>query len=192
MSNSIKLASGFEIPVNTTTVLVAAVVLVTLSSQLFGLVKSAVQKGEAPACYGRSAAPAQIQPLPTDAAKQAEGYNLAAERRAVVLAQQPCPTPACTGNDQRTYSTAASDYLNTRMLAMMKMQNRYGDAGLEVARKVYGTFTDKNIMQGIIDRANAGIYAPKAPALKEAVQILTDPQRGARYLEPCQPNRQPS
>lgn len=195
MSKSVKIADGLEIPVNTTTVLIAAAILVPLAGQLFGFLGQVVRPKEAPICYAsrqlKRPVPLREMPMETQAEKETLGGHIPELRQKTIEAQRACPPGNCAPAQQKAYTSAVNSYLAYRMDMMAKMERNYGEPGLDFARQTFGSSTDKNIENGFILRHASGDYQfnPQLVAMREAVALLTDPTRGRRYFEPCQTRR---
>jgi len=189
MSKSFKIADGFEVPVNTTTVLIAAVILIPIASQLIGLVGNLIRPKEAPICYASvlSLRPVAIQPMPDDPEAEIVNDRMPEARRAALLAQKECQPRACTPVQQIAYTRAIDSYLLERMELMARWERNYGEPGLEYGRKAFSSYQDKSLEDGFRARYASRDYKfnPILMMQREAVELLTDPARGRRYFEPC-------
>jgi hypothetical protein len=196
MSKSIKIAEGLEIPINTTTVLIAAVILVPLASQAIGILGRLVSPPQAPICYAsqrlNGPVPLREMPMEKQAVEETLGGHIPDLRQNAIEAQRACQPGNCTPAEQKAYTSAVNSYLAYRMDMMAKMERNYGEPGLDFARQVFSSSMDKNIENGFILRHASGDYQfnPQLIAMREAVALLTDATRGRRYFEPC-PSQRP-
>jgi hypothetical protein len=193
MSKSIKVADGIEIPVTTTTVLIAALVGITLLSQVYGFLGQLLRPAEAPVCYASRQLnrPVALRPMPDDPEAETLGGHIPELQREAIEAQAECPPNNCPVPQQKAYTNAVNSYLSYRMAMMAKMERNYGEPGLDFARKTFSSFQDKNIEKGFVARYRSGDfhYNRRIADQREAVEILTDPTRGRRYFEPCPTKR---
>lgn len=191
MSKSIKVADGLEVPINTTTVLIAAVILVPLAAQFLGILGDLVAPAPAPICYDskRLSRPFPLKPVPMDSQieKEALGGHIPELREKALDAQRMCQPGSCTPAQAKAYTGAVNSYLAYRMSTMARVERNYGEAGLEVARQTFASPEDKNIENGLIVRYASGDYQynPRLTDMRQAIPLLTDPTRGRRYFEPC-------
>jgi hypothetical protein len=172
-------------------VLIAAVILVPLAGQLFGFLGRLVSPPQAPICYSsrqlKAPVPLREMPMEQEAEELTLGGHIPELREKAIEAQRACPPNNCAPAEQKAYTGAVNSYLAYRMDMMAKMERNYGEPGLDFARQVFSSSTDKNIENGFILRHASGDYRynPQLIAMREAVAILTDPTRGRRYFEPC-------
>ena len=194
MSKSFKIAEGFEVPVNTTTVLIAAVIAVPLLTAAVGFMGNLICPAETPICYASRhlKKPMLLRPMPDDPEAETLGGHIPEMRQKAIEAQSACQPHACTPEQRKTYTHAVDAYLSYRMAMMAKMELNYAEPGLDYARKTFSS-PQESIENGFIARHASGDYNvdPLVLERQEAIALLTDPTRGRRYFEPCPTPRAP-
>lgn len=204
-----RMTRDVPIPVNGVTVFIAVLLAMTLWRLGYDSVFGTRFERQVPndiACYGPPGGNRFDQPaaaLPDNAEEKAAGieyddrYSIRAGnpnslqrlRNEALAAQEDCQPGQCAAEASKRYRIAVEQYLMRRLGRTSMMERDHGEPGVEVAKRVYTTFDDRDIEKGIVERARTGLYNPRELTQRQVIAILRNPSRGREYLSPCPTRR---